>query len=235
MNPRDSEPGNFSRLLSTQIESASQAANRFPKPRIGFPPRGRWAIALGMKRALFSLATVLLISGCCTTMPKKAAVAVEFDSGDIARVEKSKTYHWSLPSSSEINPYNNQDLYLSLVKSDIDAQLAKKGYKLVATGGDLEVSFLMLYKDSASTTIVDQYFGTNRAPEHKLAHAMHKLPAANYEVGTLVVDVEDANDHESLWRGAVSAPVDHSKPFEAQKKRIDSAVALVMKDFPAAK
>jgi len=186
-----------------------------------------------MKRALFSLATAILISGCCTTGTKM--VAVDYDPGDPARIEKSKTYHWSLPNASAINPYNNQDVYLELTKSDIDAQLAKKGYKLVPKGGDLEVSYLVLYKNGATTAVVDQYFGTNRAPEHKLVHTVNKLPEENFEVGTLIVDAEDANDHESLWRGAVSSKVDRSKPFESQKKRIDEAVALVMTGFPAAK
>jgi hypothetical protein len=105
-----------------------------------------------MKRALFSLATAILISGCATTGHHKL-VAVDYDPGDLQRVEKSKTYHWSLPGASKINPYNNQDVYLELMKSDIDAQLAKKGYKLVSKGGDLEISFLVLYKDGANTQV----------------------------------------------------------------------------------
>lgn len=188
-----------------------------------------------MKRAFFLLGIALFssITSCVTTAPK--IVGVAYDQGDLARVEKAKTYHWSLPGASEINPYNNQDIYLNLVKSDIDTELAKKGYKLVAKGGDLEISFIMLYKSGATTQVVDQYFGTNRKPEHHLIKAVNSVPSTNYEVGTLVVDAEDANDHESLWRGAVSSPVNRNKPYEAQKIRINRAVALVMKDFPASK
>jgi hypothetical protein len=189
-----------------------------------------------MKRAFFLLGIALFfsITGCVTTAPK--IVGVAYDQGDLARVEKAKTYHWSLPAASEINPYNNQDLYLNLVKSDIDTELAKKGYKLVAAGGDLEVSFLMLYKTGAAMTVVDQYFGTNRKPEHHIIKAVSSVPSSpNYEVGTLVVDAEDASDHESLWRGAVSSPVNRDKPYETQKIRINRAVALVMAGFPAAK
>jgi hypothetical protein len=187
-----------------------------------------------MNRALFSLAAALLISGCATTSHSPKAVAIAYDPGDLQRVEKSKSYHWSLPSASELNPYSNQDLYLSLIKADIDAQLAKKGYKLVAAGGDLEVSFLLLYKDGATVSVVDQYFGTNRVPEHKIMK-IAKLPDTNYEIGTLVVDAEDANDHESLWRGAISAKVNRDKGYDAQKAKIENAVALLMSQFPAAK
>lgn len=188
-----------------------------------------------MKRALFALATALLISGC-SSVPTKKVVAVAYDPGDLERVEKSKTYHWSLPSPSDLNPYNNQDLYLALVKSQVDAQLAAKGFKPVPKGGDLEVSFLMLYKQGATTAVVDQYFGTNRAPERAIVRAMKEVPASpNYEIGTLVVDAEDAGTHESLWRGAVSSKINRDKPFESQKARIDTAVALLMKDFPASK
>jgi len=188
-----------------------------------------------MKRVLFSLVSLLLISGCASTIKKEAIAGIAYDEGDLQRVEKSKTYHWSLPGASELNPYNNQDLYLSLVKSDIDTQLAKKGYKLVPSGGDLEVSFLMLYKDGATTSVLDSYFGTNRAPEAKIVQAMKHAPTTPYEVGTLVVDAEDGADHESLWRGAISAPVDRDKSFEAQKTKIGNAVALLMSQFPAAK
>jgi len=188
-----------------------------------------------MNRAFLSFALALLITGCATIGHSPKVVAIAYDPGDLQRVEKSKTYHWSLPGASEINPYNNQDIYLALVKADIDAQLAKKGYKLVAAGGDLEVSFLMLTKEGATTTVADQYFGTNRAPERKILHIAKKLPDTNYEIGTLLVDAEDANDHESLWRGAVSSKVDRSKPYETQKARIESAIALLMGQFPAAK
>jgi hypothetical protein len=178
--------------------------------------------------------TMAVLAACATTQAPKL-VGVAYDQGDLQRVEKAKTYHWSLPSASEINPYNNQDLYLSLVKADIDAALAKKGYKLVEKGGDLEVSFLMLYKEGATTSVVDQYFGTNRAPEKKLVHVMNQLPPTSFELGTLIVDAEDARDHESLWRGAIMAKVHRDKPFEVQKKRIDMGVALLMSGFPAAK
>jgi hypothetical protein len=188
-----------------------------------------------MKRAfsLLGVSFLFALTGCVTTQPK--VVAVAYDQGDLERVQKSKTYHWSLPGASELNPYNNQDLYLNLTKSDIDTELATKGYKLVARGGDLEVSFLMLYKTGASMSVVDQYFGTNREPEHRIVKAVKSVPATNYEVGTLVVDVEDAGDHESLWRGAVSSRVDRDKPYEAQKVRINRAVALVMTGLPTAK
>lgn len=189
-----------------------------------------------MKRVLLSLATALSISACATTSSKAPVAGIAYDEGDLQRLEKSRTYHWSLPSQSELNPYNNQDLYLALVKTDVDAQLAQKGYRLVRAGGDLEVSFLMLYKDGATTSIVDQYFGTNRAPERAIVKAMKQVPTPpNYEIGTLIVDAEDGRDHESLWRGAVSSQVDRSKPFETQKERIDGAVALLLKQFPAAK
>jgi hypothetical protein len=188
-----------------------------------------------MKRAftLLGLGLLFSITGCVTSQPKFIGVA--YDQGDLQRVEKSKTYHWSLPGSEKLNPYNNQELYLNLTKSDIDAQLAKKGYKLVAKGGDLEVSFLVVYKNAASTQVVDQYFGTNRKPEHHLVKAINAAPTPNYEVGTLIVDAEDARDHESLWRGAVSTPVNREKPFETQKAHINAAVALVMKGFPVSK
>lgn len=188
-----------------------------------------------MKCAFFALALALLVSGCSTMMTHTKVVAIDYDEGDLQRVGKAKTYHWSLPGNSQLNPYNNQDLYLSLVKADIDTQLAAKGYKLVTKGGDLEVSFLMLYKDGATTSVVDSYFGTNRAPERKIIRAVKKMPTPGYEVGTLVVDAEDANDHESLWRGAVSSRVNRDLPFESQKKRITKAVNLLLTDFPASK
>ena len=178
--------------------------------------------------------TLAALAACATTQTPKL-IGVAYDQGDLERVQAAKTYHWSLPSASEINPYNNQDLYLSLVKADIDLALAKKGYKLVEKGGGLEVSFLMLYKEGESTAVVDHYFGTNRAPEKKLVHIMNQLPPTSFELGTLIVDAEDARDHESLWRGAIMAQVDRSKPNEVQKKRIDMAVALLMSGFPAAK
>ena len=187
-----------------------------------------------MKCALLLLPLVAL-AGCVCMTSKPRVLGAAYDKGDLERVSASKTYRWSLPAES--NPYNNQAMYLGIVKSDMDAQLAKKGYQLAPGKGanaDLEVSFLVVYKDEATTAIVDKYFGTNRIPE-RLIVASGSMASPSYEVGTLIVDAEDARDHESLWRGAVSTKVDRSKPFEIQKKRIDASVAFVMEGFPAAK
>jgi hypothetical protein len=210
------------------------------------PPWNRRAKALfvlsrngytsGMKRAfsLLGISLLFVVTGCVSTQPK--VIGVAYDQGDLERVQKAKTYHWSLPNSSSLNPYNNQDVYLNLVKSDIDTELAKKGYQLVPSGGGLEVSFLMVYKTGADTSVIDQYFGTNRKPEHHIVKAINSVPTpSHYEIGTLVVDAEDARDHESLWRGAVSSHVNRDKPYETQKLRINRAVALVMAGFPKAK
>ncbi|MDD5200748.1 MAG: DUF4136 domain-containing protein [Terrimicrobiaceae bacterium] len=188
-----------------------------------------------MKRALCSLAALILISGCATF--SRPHIGIAYDKGDLERVEKARTYRWSLPAPKEINPYNNQSLYLGLVQSEVDTQLAKKGYKPAPGKGgtaDLLISYLVMYQNDGTTTTVDKFFGTNRIPE-ALIVATGRGPSLKYETGTLVIDASDARDHESLWRGAISSVVDRSKPFEAQKKRIDKAVALVMKDFPAAK
>jgi hypothetical protein len=220
------------------VQGSRAGARRFRPRHNRLPSRAFNRYSSGMKSALLSslaaAATLALLPGCATTSAPKL-IGIAYDQGDLQRVEKSKTYHWSLPSASELNPYNNQDLYLSLVKADIDTQLAKKGYKLVEKGGDLEVSFLMLYKEDATVSVVDQYFGTNRAPERKLVHVMQQLPSTDFEIGTLIVDAEDARDHESLWRGAIMAPVNRDKPFEVQKKKINSAVGLLMTAFPTAK
>jgi hypothetical protein len=187
-----------------------------------------------MKITLLPLAAVALalVSGCATMSTSKV-IGVSYDKGDLQRVESSKTYKWAVAKS--VNPYNNQELYLQLVESDVDTQMSKKGYQLAKDGkADLKLSYLMIYQDGETTAMVDKFFGTNRVPESLLAAGDHG-PKLDYEVGTLVVEVEDARDGESLWRGVVSAKVDRSKPYEVQKKRIAAAVSAVMKNFPTAK
>jgi len=51
-------------------------------------------------------------------------------------------------------------------------------------------------------------------------------------VGTLVIDVADANKHEIVWRGMGVKEVDVQAKADRRDKNINGAVKKILKDFP---
>ena len=54
-------------------------------------------------------------------------------------------------------------------------------------------------------------------------------------VGTLIVDVADANKQEMVWRGMGVKEVDTQAKADKRDKNIASAVKKILKDFPPKK
>jgi hypothetical protein len=51
-------------------------------------------------------------------------------------------------------------------------------------------------------------------------------------VGTLVIDIADANKNEIVWRGMGVKEVDVQAKADRRDKNINNAVKKILKDFP---
>jgi len=123
-------------------------------------------------------------------------------------IAKAKTYAWTISQ-----PSFNKEADRQIIAA-VDKELQARGLTKAAAGGDLAVTYA-----SMSRTDVDV---KSKGKDGQLLQ---------YAVGTLVVDVRNPANKQSLFRVRMDTPITTSDPkaFEAE---INAAVAAMFEKYP---
>lgn len=146
--------------------------------------------------ALAALALPLLLAACATVSGPTVKIDVD-PAADFSRV---RTYSWVA------RPDGGTPLMQQRIVDGIDSRLQAKGWRL-APNGDIHVSAHVSASEKES---INSYYtrvgylgwggfgppAPNSAP-----------PADTFEVGTLVIDMVNAQTKRSAWRGTASGTV----------------------------
>jgi hypothetical protein len=165
----------------------------------------------------------LALAGCST--PSKV------NSGPI----KAHTFSFVAPKPKP--PLGGADFgpIHAMVQEAIAKSLARKGLSQVATGGDLTLAYLIIAGNNASTTTINDYFGSRddtSALHEKAQNAYSGSKNPNYfEAGTLVIDVLDPKTSALLWRQYASRPMLKNPSVDARTARIQEVVDEILKDL----
>lgn len=130
-----------------------------------------------------------------------------------------KTYSWG-----KVQTPNS--IWQGRVKQAVDSQLAAKGWTQVASGGDVMVTALQKsHPEQTLNTFYDDspgwYWG---------GFGESTTTTETYKVGTLVVDMFDANSKKLIWRGTASDTLS-SNP-EKNTKKMNGEIHDLFKHFP---
>jgi len=167
-----------------------------------------------MKRQAFKL-MIPMFAGVCILL---ASVKTDYDHS--ANFSQYKTYSW-------IGAKATDDLWADRITQDVDGQLAAKGWTKVASGGDATVSaFGRTHNEQTLETFYTGFGGGWRWRGFGDA----TTTVENTPVGTLVVDVFDANTKHLIWRGTSSETL--SSKAEKNEKKLEKAVEDMFKKFP---
>jgi len=124
------------------------------------------------------------------------------------------------------------------IQAAISKDLAQKGLKQVATGGEVQVGYLIVVGDNATTVTYDEYFGYGRdaaALSEKAHKALAEKKSRDYfEVGALVIDVVASGDSKLLYRSYVLTDVQEMNPGN-RDARISSLVASCLGNLKVAR
>ena len=113
-------------------------------------------------------------------------------------------------------------------QADVDQQLAAKGWAKVQSGGDATVSaFGRTHNEQSLDTF---YTGIGGGWHWRGGIGDAMTTVENTPVGTLVVDVFDANSKKLIWRGTATDTLS-GKPEENSKK-LEHSVEDMFKHFP---
>jgi hypothetical protein len=165
---------------------------------------------------------VVAMSGCKTP--------THVDTGPIKAATFSFLRPGPLPEAAFAE--NRQQIH-ALVQEAIDTNLAAKGLKRMAEGGDVTIAYLIIVGNNGSTSAINDYFGyTPDAMSliDKAHEAYTEGDQRNYfEAGTLLIDIVDSRTHKVLARNYVTRPVLQNPPADVRKARIQEAVNEALK------
>ena len=167
-----------------------------------------------MKKHLLPIATLLGVALVLTA-------AVKTDYSHSTDFSQFHTYSWAKVEAGN-------SLWADRIKQGIDAQLAGKGWSLVATGGDAAVAaFGATHNEQTLQTFYDGFPGGWfwRGFDTTATTTVENTP-----VGTLVVDIFDSHTKKLIWRGTAS-DVLSEKP-EKNEKKLENSVDDMFKHFP---
>jgi Domain of unknown function (DUF4136) len=135
------------------------------------------------------------------------------------------TYSWISSPKAE------DSLWADRIKTDVDSQLAARGWQQVPSGGDASVSAFSFAKNEQ--TLETFYDGLGGGWFWRgFGGGIATTTVENTPVGTLVVDVFDSQTKKLIWRG-----VDTKTLSQHPEKNIDKLAKVVddmFKHFPPA-
>lgn len=159
-----------------------------------------------------------LALGACLLL---ADVKTDYDHH--ADFAKYHTYSW-------IKVQAEDPLWNDRIQRAIDSQLTAKGWQRVPSGGDASVAAYGSTHNQQSLETMYDGFGGGWRWRGFGGEGLATTTTVNTEIGTLSVDVFDANSKQLVWRGNSSATLS-GKP-EKNEKKLEKDVADMFKKFP---
>jgi hypothetical protein len=148
------------------------------------------------------------------------AQSVTYDFDRSANFIRFKTYAW-VQGTHLSDQLNHQRIMRA-----VDAQLTARGFSKVGANPDV----LVAYHASFDKNLQINAFGSG--PRVGLRSATATVE--EIVVGTLAVDVMDAQTHNIVWRGIASKELDAKASPEKKEKGIDKAAEKIFKNYPPA-
>jgi hypothetical protein len=171
-----------------------------------------------MKKHLLRYAIPLMAAGLCILW---ADTKVDYDhNADFSRYH---TYSW-------IKAEAGDSLWQDRIVRDVDAQLQAKGWRKVPSGGDAAVAAYGATHNERSLQTFYDGFGGGWFWRGWGGNGMATTTVENVPVGSLMVDVFDANTKKLIWRAHGSDTLS-GKP-EKNEKKLEHRVAEMFDHFP---
>jgi hypothetical protein len=175
---------------------------------------------MNVQRSLYASVGVALLFATASL-----AQQVKTDYDRSADFSQYKTYSWEKVQTPD-------PLWVGRTKDAVNAGLAAKGWTQVDSGGQVAVVAVEMTKNQQTlNTFYDGFgggWGWRRFGGGGLGEAT--TTTDTYKVGTLVVDLFDANSKKLIWRGSASDTL--SDKSEKNIKNLDKSVQKMFDHFP---
>jgi Domain of unknown function (DUF4136) len=132
-----------------------------------------------------------------------------------------KTYSWEKVQTQD-------PLWVDRIKEAVNGALAAKGWTQVPSGGNVAIVAIETTQNQRTLNTFYDGFGGGWRWGGGFGNATTTVD--NYKVGTLVVDLFDANTKSLIWRGSSSDTL--SNKSDKNIKEIDKGVQKMFAHFP---
>ena len=132
-----------------------------------------------------------------------------------------KTYSWEKVQTQD-------PLWVNRIKQAVDSALAAKGWTQAPSGGNVSIVAIEMTRNQQSLDTFYNGFGGGWRWGGGFGDATTTVE--NYKVGTLVVDLFEANSKKLIWRGSSSDTL--SDKSENNIKNLDKGVQKMFNHFP---
>jgi hypothetical protein len=174
-----------------------------------------------MQRTILTSIGIILLFAAVSS-----AQQVKTDYDRSANFSQYKTYSWQKVQTQD-------PLWVDRIKAAVNATLAQKGLTPVDSGGDIAIVAMEMTKNQQTlNTFYDGFgggWGWRRFGGGGFGDAT--TTTENYKVGTLVVDLFDANTKQLIWRGSSSDTL--SDKSDKNIKNLDKGVQKMFDHFPS--
>lgn len=178
-----------------------------------------------MKKILSTMACLAVLAAC-TSSP-----TVQTDQASSVDFSAYKTYSWLSKPGDGVPPLVSQRIV-----DDINTQLQAKGWSLQESGGAVAVvaHVATQEKQTLDTMYMGPAFGgwgwRGAGWGMGMGMANSTTTVHTYDVGTLIVDMFDAQSKQAIWRGTSSETIPSSP--EKVNEAVQAAVAKMFAGFP---
>jgi hypothetical protein len=177
---------------------------------------------MNVQRSIFASVGIALLFATAL-----AAEQVKTDFDRSADFSQYKTYSWEKVQTK------NQ-LWVGRIKDAVNTALAAKGWTQVESGGQVAIVAMETTKNQQTLdTLYDGFgggWGWRRFGGGGGGFGDATTTTENYKVGTLVVDLFDANSKNLIWRGSASDTL--SDKSDKNIKNLDKGVQKMFDHFP---
>jgi Domain of unknown function (DUF4136) len=202
-------------VLAARLPIQSRVAQQKNTPQKPFKEK-----LMNVQRSIFASVGIAVLFA---TASFGEQVKTDYDRS--ANFSQYKTYSWQKVQTQD-------QLWVSRIEDAVNAALTAKGLTQVPSGGQLAIVAIEMTKNQQTlNTFYDGFgggWGWRRFGGGGLGDAT--TTTENYKVGTLVVDLFDANSKQLIWRGSASDTL--SDKSEKNIKNLDKGVQKMFDHFP---
>ena len=166
---------------------------------------------------------VTTLAGLLLTASAAFAIKVKTDYDHGASFKNYRTYSWTSVKTAN-------SIWDGRVKDAVNSALTAKGLTEVPSGGDIAVAAVGSTRNQQELQTLYDGMGGGWRWRGLGGFGQSTTTVENYKVGTLVVDLYDANSKKLVWRGSASDTL--SDKADKNAKNLDKGVQTMFQHFP---
>ena len=178
-----------------------------------------------MKYAAFTLVLTGWL-GACSGMK----ITTDYNPEVAPNFSAYQTYAW-LPQPIRQDPRVYNAITENRVRRAVDNSLSAGGYRKLESGTpDFLVAWQAAIEGKVDVTMVNGYYGYGYRGWGAWGGAQPVV--REYDEGTLILDVIDAESRELVWRGVAQAKISQNSSPDQRGRKINEAVSKILANFP---